>query len=99
MKVAIIAATALMLASGAALAADDGDPSGRPGKVLDADKCQAVWDMTERDGDTLSKDKAVDFVVNYEMVDTDGSGDISADEFKAGCNKGWINPKDGTDAE
>ncbi|ODA66656.1 hypothetical protein A7A08_02424 [Methyloligella halotolerans] len=99
MKVAMIAVTALMLSSGVALAADDGDPSGRPGKVLDSDQCQAVWDMTERDGDTLSKDKAVDFVVNYEMVDTDGSGDISSDEFKAGCSKGWIKPKDGTDAE
>ncbi|XSG82985.1 MAG: hypothetical protein ACPW61_04190 [Methyloligella sp. ZOD6] len=94
MKATIVAATALAFASGTALAADS-----TPGKALDDDKCQAVWDMTERDGDTLSKDKAVDFVVNYEMVDTDGSGDISADEFKNGCKQGWIKSKEGTDAE
>ena len=34
------------------------------------------------------------FVVNYEMVDTDKDGKISAAEFKAGCSKGWIQKAD-----
>jgi hypothetical protein len=45
-------------------------------------------------GDTLSKDKAAPFVVNYEMVDTDKDGKISAAEFTGGCSKGWIQKAD-----
>jgi EF hand len=65
-------------------------PSGRPGAVLDDAKCQSVWKMASPNGDTLSKDKAVPFIVNFEMVDTDKDGTISADEFKVGCGKGWV---------
>ncbi|MEG6509041.1 hypothetical protein V6C03_08655 [Methyloligella sp. 2.7D] len=93
MKLAFLAAATLLIAgTGSALAAEAGPP------LSDSD-CQKVWGMTERDGDTLSKDKATDFVINYEMVDTDGSGDISADEFKKGCAGGWIKSQEGTDAE
>ena len=46
--------------------------------------------MASPNGDTLSKDKATPFVVNYEMVDTDKDGKISQSEFQAGCGKGWI---------
>jgi hypothetical protein len=46
--------------------------------------------MASPNGETLSKDKATPFVVNYEMVDTDKDGKISAAEFKTGCGKGWI---------
>jgi Ca2+-binding EF-hand superfamily protein len=45
-------------------------------------KCQSVWKMASPNGDTLSQDKAVPFVVNYQMVDTDKEGKISADEFR-----------------
>ena len=38
--------------------------------------------MASPNGDTLSQDKAVPFVVNYQMVDTDKEGKISADEFR-----------------
>jgi hypothetical protein len=55
---------------------------------------QDVWKMASPNGDTLSKDKATPFVVNYEMVDTDKDGKISAAEFKAGCGKGWIQKAD-----
>ena len=44
--------------------------------------------MAAPDGDTLAKDKAVPFVVNYEMVDTDKDGKISQSEFQAACCKG-----------
>ena len=70
------------------------DPSGRPSAVLDDAKCQSVLKMASPGGDTLSQDKAVPFVVNYQMVDTDKDGKISADEFKTGCSKGWIQEAD-----
>jgi len=44
----------------------------------------------ERDGDTLSEGKARPFIVNFKMVDTNGDGKISWDEFKAGCAKGMV---------
>ena len=50
--------------------------------------------MASPNGDTLSKDKATPFVVNYEMVDTDKDGKISQAEFQAGCGKGWIQKPD-----
>ena len=45
-------------------------------------------------GDTLAKDKAVPYVVNFQMVDTDNNGSISQEEFKTGCGKGWIQEPD-----
>ena len=50
--------------------------------------------MAAPNGDTLAKDKATPFVVNYEMVDTDKDGKISQAEFKAGCGNGWIQKPD-----
>jgi hypothetical protein len=67
-----------------------GDPSGRPTAVLDDAKCQTVWDLTEREGDVLNEDKASPFIVNFSMVDTDGDGKNSQDEFKQGCKKGLV---------
>ena len=72
---------------------EGGPPSGRPTAVLDDAKCTAVWEITEREGDTLVKDKAAPFVVNFEMVDTNKDGKISQDEFKEGCKGGWIQEK------
>ena len=42
------------------------------------------------DGATISEDKAVPHVVDFTMVDTDNDGTIDANEFKAGCNGGWV---------
>jgi hypothetical protein len=34
------------------------------------------------------------YIVNFKMVDVDGDGAISADEFNAACGKGLVkNPK------
>jgi len=64
MKLAIATSIAVLLSAGSALAGagapvpekpEGGPPSKRPGAVLDADKCKA---LTEREGDTLSQDKA-----------------------------------------
>lgn len=99
MRVSTLAALALMLSAGTALAGggapvpekpEGGPPSGRPSAVLDDSKCEAVWSMTERQGDVLSEDKAAPFVVNFQMVDTNKDGKISADEFKDGCKKGLV---------
>jgi hypothetical protein len=53
---------------------EGGPPSGRPGPVLDEAKCKDVWSLTEREGDTLSQDKAARFIVNFTMVDTNNDG-------------------------
>lgn len=51
--------------------------SGRPSAPLDDAACLDVWKMAAPNGETLAKDKAVPFVVNYEMVDTDKDSKIS----------------------
>ena len=68
--------------------------SGRPSAALDDATCQSVWKMASPNGDTVSKDKAVPYVVNFQMVDTDNDGKIDAAEFKAACGKGWIQKSD-----
>jgi hypothetical protein len=103
MKRATFAFAALLLTSGYALAGagapvPDGSQtpprSGRPSAALDDAACQSVWKTASPDGETLSKDKATPFVVNYEMVDTDKDGKISQAEFQAACPKGWIQQPD-----
>jgi hypothetical protein len=70
------------------------EASGRPSAVLDTSQCNSVWKMASPNGETLSQDKAVPYVVNFQMVDTSKDGQISQDEFKAGCSKGWIQSAD-----
>src|SRR6187402_3054900 len=103
MKSVALPATLLLLGTGFSFAgagapvpegSQTPPPSGRPSAPLDDAKCGSVWKMAAPDGDTLSKDKATPFVVNYEMVDTDKDGKISQAEFQAGCGKGWIQQAD-----
>ncbi|HUU25721.1 MAG TPA: hypothetical protein VMW68_09190 [Methyloceanibacter sp.] len=82
------------------------DPSGRPGKILSEAECTKAWEMAGPDGDTLSKDKATPFILNFQMVDSSKDAKISADEWKDGCAKGWVsadaattNDMEGTPAE
>ena len=83
---------ALLLRAGYALA--QGTPntmsSGRPSAVMDDAQCQTVWTMASPNGAALSQDQAVPYIVNFHMVDVDGDGKISADEFKAACSKGLV---------
>src|SRR6476646_2530881 len=108
MKAPTIAALVLVLSTGYAIAgagapvpegSQNPPPSGRPSAALDDAACQEVWKMASPNGDTLSKDKATPFVVNYEMVDTDKDGKISQAEFQAGCGKGWIQNSDAATAK
>jgi hypothetical protein len=103
MKLAAFTAATIILGTSYALAgagapvpegSQNPPPSGRPSAALDDAACQSAWKMASPDGDTLSKDKATSFVVNYEMVDTDKDGKISQSEFQAGCGKGWIQQPD-----
>jgi hypothetical protein len=61
-----------------------------PGPALDPSQCAAVWAVTERDGDTLSEGKARPFIVNFTMVDSNGDGRITQEEFEKGCKGGWV---------
>jgi hypothetical protein len=96
MKLALFSALAISLVSGYAFAGgaqtpQAGPPSDRPAAArLDEANCQAVWRLTEREGDVLTADKATPYVVNLEMVDTNKDGKISAAEFTQGCNGGWV---------
>jgi hypothetical protein len=94
-KMATFTSLALLLAAGYAFAQGTNTmTSGRPSAVLDDAKCQAVWTMASPNGAALSKDQAVPYIVNFTMVDVDGDGDITADEFTAACGKGLVkNPK------
>ena len=92
MRIATLTSMALLLSAGYALAQGTANTmtSGRPSAVLNDTQCQEVWTKASPDGATISKDQAVPFIVNFTMVDGDGDGAISADEFKAGCGKGLV---------
>jgi hypothetical protein len=103
MKLATFTAMAVLVSAGYAFAgggapvpegSQSGESSGRPSAVLDDAACQSVWKLASPDGDTLSGNTAMPFVVNFQMVDTDKDGTISAAEFKTGCGKGWVQNAD-----
>jgi hypothetical protein len=103
MKLAMLTSSAFLLSTTLALAgagapvpegSQKPQPSGRPSAVLDDAQCESVWKIASPNGDTLSKDRAVPYVVNFQMVDTSGDAKITQDEFKAGCGKGWIQSAD-----
>jgi hypothetical protein len=92
MRLATLTSVALLLSAGYALAQQSPNTmtSGRPSAVLDDAQCQAVWQMASPNGATISQDQAVPYIVNFQMVDGDGDGKITADEFKAGCGGQWL---------
>lgn len=98
MKLAAVTSVVVLLGAGYALAGpgagepqEPADPaSGRPSAMLDDAKCASVWNLTERDGDTLSEGKAAPFVVNFKLVDANADGKISEAEFKDGCKNGLV---------
>jgi len=46
-----------------------------------------MWKMASPNGATISRDQAVPYIVNFQMVDVDGDGKITAGEFKAALVK------------
>jgi hypothetical protein len=89
MKV-VLSSVILLLSSDYALAGANNMTSGRPSAVLDDKQCQAIWQIASPNGATISKDQAVPYIVNFQLVDGDGDGQISADEFKTACGKGLV---------
>lgn len=85
MKLAKVTCTAVALTFGLGLGAAYAEDA-----PVDADTCKKVWSMASPDGETLSKDKAVDYVTNFEMVDSNKDASIDADEFNAACAKGLV---------
>jgi hypothetical protein len=86
-----ISAAALLFVTGYAFAGGgapvpektQGVPSsGRPSDGLDKKECDALWGK--------AKGNAAPYILNFEMVDKNGNGQISRREFKAGCNTGWV---------
>ena len=87
----IASSIALLLSAGAVFAQGTNNmTSGRPSAVLNDQQCQSIWQMASPQGDALSKDQAVPFIVNFQIADVDGDGKISADEFKQACGKGMV---------
>ncbi|MGH6866653.1 MAG: hypothetical protein ACREDO_10905 [Methyloceanibacter sp.] len=66
------------------------------GKPLDTEACKAAWSMASPNGETISEDKAVKYVINFTMVDSDKDGQISADEFNKGCEAGMVKADEAT---
>ena len=87
MKLTILTCAALLIgATTGAQAADKVAP-------VDDATCQALWTTVSPNGATISKDKAVPYIVDFTMLDTDSDGTIDADEFKAGCQAGLVKAK------
>src|SRR5262245_40454702 len=91
-RLASLASMILLLVPACALAQATSNTmtSGRPSAVLDDAQCQAIWQIASPNGATISQDQAVPYIVNFQLVDGDGDGKISADEFKDGCGKGLV---------
>jgi hypothetical protein len=60
------------------------------GQSLDPSQCNKAWSMASPNGETLDQGKAVDYVINFTMVDSNQDGQISKDEFNAACDKGLV---------
>lgn len=88
MKKIALATVALMCSAGFALAADE--PSGRPGQILSDNQCQQAWDRAGGKDGSISETKARPYTPNFKRLDTSNDRNISFDEWKAGCNKGWV---------
>ena len=64
--------------------------------AVPADKCDTAWSMASPGGDTISKGANVPFVMDFTMVDSDNSGDISKDEFNKACSAGMVKADEAT---
>jgi hypothetical protein len=90
MRLATLTSAALLLSAGCALAQGTNTmTSGRPSAVLDDAQCQTVWTMASPNGEPYRKIR-LPYIVNFSMVDVDGDGNITAEEFKAACGKGLV---------
>jgi hypothetical protein len=68
--------------------------SAQAAEALDDAACDAAWTMASPNGETISKDDVMPYVIDYTMVDSDADGKVSADEFKKGCAAGAVKAAD-----
>ncbi|MGA9290444.1 MAG: EF-hand domain-containing protein [Anaerobacillus sp.] len=83
MKLVTLTCLAGVVALGFAGAAYAGQP-------LNSTQCNKAWSMASPNGETLDQGKAVDYVINFTMVDSNKDGQISKDEFNDACDKGMV---------
>ena len=97
MKFTVLTSLAILLGAGYAFAADTvAGTAGRPGAVLTANECVAVWHGSA--GDELARFKIGDLVpvtargivTNFEQADTDRDGKVSRAEFLEACKLGLV---------
>jgi hypothetical protein len=67
-----------------------GAQAAEKGKPLDDAQCKATWTIVSPNGAAISKDKPVPYIIDWTMVDTNKDAMVDANEFKAGCQAGWI---------
>ena len=89
-KASTISLFVLPLTATCVLAQANTMTSGRPSATLNPEQCEAIWNNTVPSGDLLVQSAAAPFVVNFEQIDKDGSGDISKAEFEDACAKGLV---------
>jgi hypothetical protein len=82
-----IALSVTGLTAGSALAANIPVPG---------EKCNAAWEMASPNGDTISKDASVPFVLDFTMVDSNKNATIEADEFNKACSAGKVKANEAT---
>jgi hypothetical protein len=83
----LLALTASGLMAGTALAANIPVP---------AEKCNAAWAMASPNGDAISKDANVPFVLNFTMLDSNKDAAIDAAEFNKACSSGKVQADEAT---
>jgi hypothetical protein len=94
MKLLFMTSMAILFTGTCALA--EPMTSGRPTAVLNNAQCQDVWAKVHKDGDSLLQEKARPWIVNFKLVDSDGDGKVSHDEFTFACGKGMVDPNPST---
>jgi hypothetical protein len=90
MKLAILICMILLIGAGCMCTASGAQAASTRGPVLDDAKCQTIWTMASPNGATISKDKALPYVIDFTVVYTNNDGAIDANEFKVGCQGGWV---------
>lgn len=93
-----IAAAALLVTSGAALAQTS--PPGTKGALkLSKAECEALWkEADSAKSGALSQAEAQPYVSNFGKADADKNGKISHAEFLKGCDLGVVHGSAGTGA-
>lgn len=93
-SIALAALTASQAMAGAGAPVPDkpegGDPSGRPGAILDAAQCGEAWTSVAKDADHLTAEQAAPVVASFAMVDADADGKVTKQEFENGCKMGTV---------